>query len=301
MICGVVMFGYVKPFVPELKVAQYEIYRAAYCGLCRSMGHVTGQTSRLTLSYDLVFLAAVRMILEDIEPAFEKRICLAHPLKKRSVMLDNDALRFTAAMSAVLANAKNADDLADERGFARVKSMLLAPVLGGMTGRAKKTLPADTDGKIRTLLGKLTELEKQHCTSADEAADVFGETLALAFAVGLSGEKERLAYRIGKSTGRFIYLCDAADDMEDDIRKNRYNPISLGWGDLALDPETGKMSELVRESIRTAVPIDLEILGEAVEELSPGHVLTPIVKNIVYLGLTDAMDRTLRITDEKKK
>lgn len=291
------MFGYVKPFVPELKVAQYETYRAAYCGLCRSMGHVTGQTSRLTLSYDLVFLAAVRLILEDIEPVFERHICPAHPMKKRSIMSDNGALRYTAAMSAVLADAKNADDLADERGFSRVKSVLLSPLLYGMTKRAEKSLPADTDKKLRALLGKLTELEKQQCSSADEAADVFGDTLALAFSIGLSGEREELAYRIGKSTGRFIYLCDAADDLEDDIRKNRYNPLALGWGELALDPETGKMSDLVRESIRTSAPIDLEVLGEAVEKLNPGHVMTPIVKNIVYLGLTDAMKR---VTEDKK-
>ena len=76
------MFGYVKPFVPELKVAQHELYRAVYCGLCRAMGRVTGQASRFTLSYDLVFLAAVRMILEGETPVLEHFSCMAHPLTK---------------------------------------------------------------------------------------------------------------------------------------------------------------------------------------------------------------------------
>lgn len=293
------MFGYVKPFVPELKVSQYEIYRATYCGLCRTMGRVTGQTSRLTLSYDLVFLAAVRLILEDIEPQFEQCICLAHPLKKRSIMLDNDALRFTAAMSAVLANAKNADDLTDEHGFAKAKSVLLSPLLHGMTNRAKKTLPADTDEKIRMLLAELTPLEKQQCSSADETANIFGEVLALTFTLGLHDEHAELAYRIGKSVGRFIYLCDAADDMVDDIRKKRYNPLALGWGELALDPTTGNMSDIVRDSIRTSAPIDLEVLGDTVEQLPNGHIMTPIVKNIVYLGLNDAMKRVTENTAKK--
>ncbi|MBQ4353911.1 MAG: hypothetical protein IJC71_03345 [Clostridia bacterium] len=292
------MFGYVRPFVPELKVAQYELYRAAYCGLCRSMGHLTGQLSRMTLSYDLVFLAAVRMILEDIPPQTEQHICLAHPLKKRSIMPDNAALRYTAAVSALLAWAKNDDDRQDEVGFARLKSLLAAPLLSTMTGRAQKTLPADTDEKIRTLLHRLTQLEKEACTSADETADVFGDILSLLFSLGLTGDKERTAAVIGRSTGRFVYLCDAADDMAQDIRKNRYNPFAQGWGELALDPDTGTMSSLVRDSIRTALPIDLEILGEAAEQLDANHAMTPIVKNIVYLGLPEAMKR---VTEENHK
>ena len=46
------MFGYVMPYVPTLQVQEYELYRAVYCGLCREMGRITGQASRLTLSYD---------------------------------------------------------------------------------------------------------------------------------------------------------------------------------------------------------------------------------------------------------
>lgn len=292
------MFGYVKPLVPELKVAQYEVYRAAYCGLCRAMGHVTGQTSRLTLSYDLVFLAAVRMILEETEPEFEKHICLAHPTKKRSIMKDNSALRYTAAMSAVLADAKNSDDFADEHGLKKARSVLAKPLLTHMTKRADKALPEDTDKKIAALLAQLTELEKQGCTSADEAAEAFGETLALAFSIGLTGEKETLAQKIGRSTGRFIYLCDAADDMTDDIKKKRYNPIALGWGELAVDPETGGMSEIVRESIKTSAPLDLEALAQAVEQLDEKHTMTPIVKNIVYLGMTHAMEKVISKSEE---
>ena len=98
------MFGYIKPYVPELKVAEYEKYRAAYCGLCVCIGRATGQLSRMTLSYDLVFLAAVRMVLEGITPEFKPMRCLVHPLKNRLVMLENPALMYAARISAVLAD-----------------------------------------------------------------------------------------------------------------------------------------------------------------------------------------------------
>lgn len=285
------MFGYVKPFVPELKVAQHEIYNALYCGLCRAMGKVTGQASRLTLSYDLVFLAAVRMIIEDEKLSMERFTCLAHPFRKKAVVLPNDSLEFTAAMSAVLAYAKNKDDLADEKGMKKFCASVLAPFLGCFSSRGGKNLPDGTAEKISGLLERLTELENASCPSADETAEAFGAVLGEAFRVGLDGDRASLAYRIGKSTGRFVYLCDACDDMVDDIRKHRYNPLAAGWGELAVDRESGEMSPLVKNSVLTALPIDLEILGEAVEELNPAHVLTPIVKNIVYLGMVHAMEK----------
>ena len=287
------MFGYVKPFVPELKVAQHELYSALYCGLCRAMGRITGQVSRLTLSYDLVFLAAVRMIIEDETPELERFTCLVHPLKKKFGVVKNTSLDFTASMSAILACAKNDDDLADEKGAKKIRAVTAAPFMRHISSRGGKYLPEGTGETITTLLSELSDLENSMCTSADETAEVFGKVLGAAFAAGLEGDRADLAWRIGKSTGRFIYLCDAADDMAEDIRKKRYNPLAAGWGELALDPDSGEMSSLVRDSILTALPIDLEALADAAEELNPDHVLTPIVKNTVYLGMVRAMEKAV--------
>ena len=53
------MFGYVRPYKPELKVRDYESFRAMYCGLCRTLRKRHGVTGRLTLSYDMTFLATL--------------------------------------------------------------------------------------------------------------------------------------------------------------------------------------------------------------------------------------------------
>lgn len=283
------MFGYVRPLVGELKVAEYEKYRGVYCGVCRAMGQVTGQLSRLTLSYDMVLLASVRMILGGIQPEFQPMRCAAHPMKKRAVLCGNEALTYTAAVSGVLAAAKNRDDLADERGLSKLKPALLSPVLESVSRRGEKILPDGIREVTETLLAGLGELERENCTSADRAANVFGELLGYAFSAGFEEEARDTAYRMGFYTGRFVYLCDAAEDLPSDAEKGRYNPLLLGWGDLAL--EDGKLSPMVADSVKTAAPIDLEPLGEAAEELDPAHPLTPIVKNIVYLGLPAAMER----------
>lgn len=285
------MFGYVRPFAPEIKVGEYEKYRGAYCGLCRAMGKVTGQLSRLTLSYDFVFLAAVRMVLLGIKPEFESFRCATHPTKKRLLMKTNPALEYTAALSAVLAEAKIRDDLSDERGLARLKSALLHPTLLGMAKRGGRILPEESGDEVQELLRCLSALEDNKSPSADETAEAFGGVLAYVFSLGLEGESKDIAYCIGKYTGRFIYMCDAADDLPEDVKRGRYNPLAYGWGELAITD--GKMSDMVRDSIMTSTPIDLEELGRAAEKLDPHHEMTPIIKNIIYLGLPAAMKRIL--------
>ena len=32
------MFGYVRPFKPYMRMFEYDIYKAVYCGLCKDMG-----------------------------------------------------------------------------------------------------------------------------------------------------------------------------------------------------------------------------------------------------------------------
>ena len=84
------MFGYVKPHVPELRVGEYELFRAVYCGVCRSMGRHTGTVSRFTLNYDYVFLAAVRPVnRSDIN-----LIVLIMPVGKNCLRIERDLRLF---------------------------------------------------------------------------------------------------------------------------------------------------------------------------------------------------------------
>ena len=286
------MFGYVRPLVPQLKVMEYEMYRAVYCGLCRAMGRVTGQMSRLTLSYDFTLLAMVRMILEGVTPEFERFRCAAHPLKQRTFVRDNTVLEYAAAMSAVLAYLKNRDDLADERGLKKVRAMLADVPVTQMNRRGMRYLPETAADELACRMDVLAALEAAGCPSVDQAADAFGGVLAYVFALGLDGDAAVLAEDIGRHVGRFVYVCDAADDLPEDIRRERYNPLAVGWGDLAVTAD-GTVTDLVKGSLEISLPLDLEGLGRAADRLDRNHPLTPIVRNLVYLGLPASMRRVL--------
>ena len=283
------MYGYVRPFV---RVKEYERYRAVYCGLCRCLGRAAGQLSRVSVSYDFTFYAAVRMILCGETPEFSPMRCPVHPASKRLTAKESPALLFSAAVSAAFADAKIRDDLHDERGFSRVRPALRFPFAAAMSRRAGKLLPEGAEEGIRSRLALPGKAEEERSPSADRTAELFGDALGYAFALGLEGGAAETARIIGEGAGRFVYLCDAAEDLPLDIGRGRYNPLAEGYGKYALG-EDGKLSAMVRESLSAAVPIGLEPLGEAADSLDPAHPLTPVVKNIVYLGLPAMLARVL--------
>jgi len=270
------VFGYIKPVKPELKVRELEFYRGIYCGLCRSMGKHTGRISRLTLSYDFAFLAAVRMVLSDIKPTFSSCRCVAHPLRKKAMCDDNDALAYCSAAAAVLTECKIRDDVNDEKGFKRLAARFAHVFAKKMRKKAGDGAPSEA---IENSLEKLSQLEKNGCSSIDETADCFGELLAAVVSHGLEGGKARIAAEIGHSVGRYIYVLDAADDLEEDKKTGSYNPL--------------KYAEIKPGDLSVAVRLELTKLESAINllDFSGKRDLEGIIKNIIYLGMPSEADR----------
>ena len=280
------MFGYVRTVRGELRIREYEYYRASYCGLCRAMGKCTGQCSRMLLSYDFAYLANVRMTLAGVVPAFRKRRCLVHPLRKRVMMERNGELDFCAAASAILAFEKCRDNVADERGFARFKARVSCLFLRGAYRRAKKRVPALAES-VHAHLARLSALEKEKTPSVDTVAAVFGDLLADVTAYGLEGANATVARKIGFETGRFIYVLDALDDLDKDVKKGRYNPFALAYG--------STLSAEDREGIKDALLCTLCDLEKAFDLMeSDDSTRKEILNNILYLGMPQALERVLK-------
>ncbi|MBQ9099269.1 MAG: hypothetical protein IJY50_07560 [Clostridia bacterium] len=280
------MFGYIKTLRAELRVREYEYYRASYCGLCRAMGKCTGQCSRLTLSYDFAFLVNVRMALTGICPTFQKRFCLVHPFHKRMMMERNEALDFAANASAILAHEKCRDDLADERGMRKWKARMRYFVTKNAYKRAKKRYPELADG-VRGHLERLREKEQEKLPSVDAAAAIFGDLLADIVSHGLEGTAAGLARSIGWQTGRFIYIVDAIDDLEQDAEKGRFNPFLLLYGGALTD---GQKQDIYDALI--ACLSDLEKAFDLIDDPSDRD-RGGILKNILYLGMPQTVKTVL--------
>ena len=279
------MFGYVRVNSAELRVKEYEMYRGAYCGLCRSMGKCTGQCSRMSLSYDFAFLVMARIALTDTPIKFTQRRCLAHPLKRRSVMDRNDQLDFCAYAAAILAYHKTRDDLGDERGFKKLRARLTYPFVSAWRRKAIKAGLGELDSNISKNLAHLASLEGQRLESVDAPAQIFGEILALIMSHGLEGASTRIARQLGMSVGKWIYTVDALDDMSEDAQKKRYNPFLLLYaGSL---PDDKQLS-----GILDALKLELLSAEAAMDLLDTDRVaIKNILENILYLGMPDVASK----------
>ena len=269
------MFGYIKPMTEELKVRENELYKSVYCGLCSAMGEHICTSNRLTLSYDIVFLALVRFCVTGENIHIEKKRCMAHPLKPRNRAYIPEALRYCARVSALLTYYNVRDDIEDG---GNLKSKLLLP---SAKRYMKKADMPELGRIIKTHLDTLCSLEKDG-GSLDRNADCFGALLGEIFGYGL--ELKEL-YNLGYHIGKWIYITDAADDFEKDKKTGEYNPLSA-------------YDTLPREALNIASTLELEAAYASFNRLeSKNQVLKAIIENILTLGMPSVSDR---ITGEKK-
>lgn len=277
------MFGYVKPVVGEMLVREHEFYKATYCGICRAMKKHTGVLSNVTLSYDSVFLALVRMLyIPDGDFAAKRKRCIAHPTKKRPMLKENPAIEYTARAFAVLTYYKLKDDLHDESGLKRLGVAAVKPIVTMANSKATLDRLAET---VADRLDRITTLENEKCESIDQPASLFGELLGEIFAHGLP-EKERLVpYEVGYHLGRFIYAADAAEDYEKDRASGSYNPYVLLYDGKDLTKEN-------KESIKCGLLLECKKIEGAVNLLPFGNRATieNIINNIIYLGLVKRIE-----------
>lgn len=281
IIGGECLFGYIKPFREELKVCENELYNSIYCGLCRNMGKTVSQSYRLTLNYDAVFLALVRLAVDisnGTKPEFRRKRCVVHPLKKRNYMIAPEVLSYCSRVFAVLLESKADDDVNDSRGISQFGSKLKRIPLRRYGKKADMT---QLGGEIASHLEKMASYEKENIRTPGPLADEFGHILGSVFSFGTESTVNRILYDIGFHTGRWIYIIDACDDFEDDRKKNRFNPFS-------------DCKELPREKISEALTLELEMLSHSVNLLPDSDkAITNIINNIIYLGMPKTAEKIL--------
>lgn len=108
------MFGYITVNKPELKIKEFEEYRAYYCGLCGALRKRCGLKGQLSLSYDLTFLAMLLTGLYDGRTEDVPCKCIFHPFDKMR-RKESQFLYYTADMNILLTYYKCLDDWTDEK------------------------------------------------------------------------------------------------------------------------------------------------------------------------------------------
>lgn len=213
------MLGVMTVRKDELRFREYDRYRAFYCGLCQSIGKRCGSACRLALSFEMTFLSMLHTALYESETKIELRRCVLHPLHRRQ-MLSGAAVDYCADLSALVSYYDLRDGWEDEK---RVDRLAESALIKKAARRAGDLHVRQRDAVIG-YVHKLHEVERQNEQNLDVAANLTGEMLAELF-VMQEDMYARDLREMGFYLGKFIYLCDSYEDLEQDEKKGNYNPL----------------------------------------------------------------------------
>ncbi len=286
------MFGYVTVHKPELKVKDFEIYNAVYCSLCRKMGKTYGPLSKLCLNYDLAFLALLQASLKEGCGEFEQKICRVNPLKKCTYCKNDDEFEsFAAAVCVALCHMKLTDNVADSGFFGSIVFRFLRLFSANWCKKAYKNYPELKNVLSEYSLAQKCVEEDENC-SIDQACEPTAKALSRIFSMISPDEKHKFVLeRMGYCIGKWIYLCDIADDIEKDIKKGNFNPLK---NEIADNKEPKKYAHQRLNPIMNVCFVECGKYSE----LLPYKKYKSIIDNIIYDGLKN---RQAKIFKEEKK
>ena len=261
------MFGYVVMNKPEIKFKDFDMYRSFYCGLCRELKERYGLSGQITLTYDMTF---VILLLSGLyEPPTKKGStrCIVHPVRRQPVR-KNAITEYAADMNIFLTYYKCKDDWNDERS---IPGLVFGKLLEGKEKKSEKLWSK----KVQTIvscLDELSELEKENATDIDRVSGCFGRIMAEIFAYR-EDVWELTLRRMGFYFGKFIYLLDAYDDVEEDVKKGNYNPFSKDYIIKGFDDRVKSMLMMM--------------MAETCREFEKLPIIkyTDILRNILYSGV----------------
>lgn len=273
------MFGYVKLAKDELKVREYNVYKSYYCGLCKTLKSEYGYLSRFGLNYDSVFLALLLSSVTNDDYDCKNEICIAHPTKKTPIMIKNDSLSYSAAVMMILALLKLEDDIRDEKS---IKAAITYCLLIGAKRKVKKRY-GELYSVCREQINKLSNLENNMCKNIDELSDCFANLLKILFAPDYIEDESvsRILSYMGYMLGRFIYILDAYEDIEKDKKTNSFNPFNLS------------NDTLNKDEVYDILSFNLSSMASSYELLNL-KINKPILDNIIYLGLSGVLDKSIK-------
>ena len=220
------MYGYVIIDKPDMFVKDFAMYRAFYCGYCKSVGKRCSQIMRFTTNYDITFLDILLHSVYGREKQLDNQVCVLNPVRKKTIALRDELTDRCIDANNILMHYKLEDDVIDKSGVGR--GFIDKVILRRHYKKSRKRLP-QSDLSCRENYEALRQLEKENCADIDKAAHPFACIMQdmgrEVFAEKYTDDIGALLYNLG----RWVYLIDAVDDLEKDSKKGAYNPFLAGY------------------------------------------------------------------------
>ncbi|MBE5731730.1 MAG: hypothetical protein E7353_01730 [Clostridiales bacterium] len=219
------MFGYVVVDKEKLTPQENALYRAFYCGVCKTVKQEYGNLTRVCTTYDITFLSILSHDCLNYPVQLTNESCIANPFQKKLIVKDNPLMRKVSAIAVLLVYYKLQDDIIDGKKSRKILNTLFSK----QVKKAKLIFP-EADTIIDSYYQKLREMERANEKVIDKVSDCFGRMLKEIFELVIPSCDENV-YSLAYNVGKYIYLIDAVDDIEDDAKSGNYNPFIASYGE----------------------------------------------------------------------
>lgn len=289
---GYFLFGYVRPYKPEMKIKDFEIFQSVYCGLCHTLQKRYGIPARLILSYDATFLAIIRMSVSGGCTGVQRKRCPFLLFRKKPCCCGGEVeLSFSADVSVLLFYYKLKDYISDSGFLKKLAGYCVLPFIAHMHKKAAKRQP-EAEEILRNYMKEQKQVEAVHNDKIDQAAHPTAQMVSKVLPLGVEDrDTARILERLGYFLGRWIYFMDAADDVEKDEKTGNYNIFMI-------TSSQGEVGDTKQKAI-VLNPCIAEIVGAF--ELLNLKGLEAVVQNMIYLGLPQMQKSVLFKTGKQCK
>jgi hypothetical protein len=213
------MFGYINPQRSHLFIKDEQLYKALYCGMCKSIGKGCGAIAKTALTYDMAFMSALLHNIKNDDVKVKKCRCALHPIKRRFMATPDETSIILGCINTVLAYYKLLDDKqdGDKKG---IFAFLYRAGYKRTLKKHKKV--ADI---IALQMDNQRILEETNSSIVEEASTPTAQMMAELSDYVLEDCATPNTHALCYAVGKWIYLADALDDYDKDVKKGRYNVL----------------------------------------------------------------------------
>lgn len=281
------------PDKPNMFIKDFTMYKAFYCGLCKTIGKNCSQMMRFSTNYDITFLDVLAHAVFDKQVEIVNEGCVLNPLKKKSIVVGDEITKKVVDINNILLHYKCVDDIVDNKSvFKKIVDKL---ILRRHYKKSKNKFK-ELDNIISKQYDELRVMEKENCGTIDAVCDKFANIMS---AIGKEVFQDKvddnlnvIMYNIGKH----IYIADAIDDIQDDFEKGKYNMFLVGYSFISREQFLKDKNEQLNFLLGACVGA----INEAFDNLK-FNKFDGVLTNIFWYGLKKSDDDLLRRTEKCKK
>lgn len=221
------MQGYLKPNFKEMPLALKKEYKAFYCGLCKALKKQCGYIGITSLRYEITALVILLSGLQEhSKKVFHGSCCISPFVPVSYVDYFCDELVCAANLSFLITCYEVKDNVYDIGGF---KWRTIDRLLNRKIDKSIHALNTDFL-QIHNAVYEYYTTEHKESVTFQEVVDASGklvENLVFPLIKNCAYDVLDNLKELANLLGKWIYLMDAYDDLDSDVKNGNFNPLLL--------------------------------------------------------------------------